>query len=119
MSLENLPDNNPLASGTLTINANGEAFNTGETFSEIQFEQGVGFAERIKGILPDERTAQWALRWILDHPEVTTVIPGATKIAQVRSNLEASSLPHLPSGTLRQLRALYEEKIKTKIRGHF
>ena len=125
----------PLASGLLTgkfteqtsfaatdhrnYNKNGEAFNTGETFSGIEFNEGLKLSKEIAALLPDEHMAQWAVRWILDHPEVTTVIPGATKIAQVQSNTEASSFPHLPSETNRQLRALYDSKIKPRIRGHF
>lgn len=125
----------PLASGLLSgkfsketkfsstdhrnYNANGEAFNTGETFSGIQFEQGVEFAERIKAMLPDERTAQWALRWILDHPEVTTVIPGASKPSQVQSNVAASALPPLTADVHQQLRKMYDEEIKPAIRGHY
>ena len=125
----------PLASGLLSgkfskqttfestdhrnYNANGEAFNTGETFSGIQFEQGVEFAEKIKGFFPDDRTAQWALRWILDHPEVTTVIPGASKPSQVQSNVAASSLPPLSADVHQQLRKLYNQEIKPAIRGHY
>ena len=125
----------PLASGLLSgkfskqttfestdhrnYNANGEAFNTGETFSGIQFEQGVEFAERIKALLPDERTAQWALRWILDHPEVTTVIPGASKPSQVQSNVAAVELPPLTEDAHRRLRKLYDEEVKPAIRGHY
>ena len=125
----------PLASGLLSgrfnkntsfastdhrnYNANGEAFNTGETFSGIQFEKGVEFAEKIKALLPDDRTAQWALRWILDFPEVTTVIPGASKPSQVQSNVAASALPPLSKDVHQQLRKLYDDKIKPAIRGHY
>lgn len=125
----------PLASGLLSgkfneqtsfdekdhrnFNANGEAFNAGETFSGVDFKQGIQLVNEIKAILPDDRTAQWAIRWILDHPEVTTVIPGATKVAQVHSNVGASSLFPLPSETHDELRKLYDEKIYNAIRGHF
>lgn len=125
----------PLASGLLSgkfneqtsfdvkdhrnFNANGEAFNAGETFSGIDFKQGIQLVNEIKTILPDDRTAQWAIRWILDHPEVTTVIPGATKIAQVHSNVGASSLSPLPPHTHNELRKLYDEKIYSSIRGHY
>src|SRR3954465_2674990 len=70
----------PLASGLLSgkftentsfdakdhrnFNANGEAFNAGETFSGVDFKQGVQLVEEIKTLLPDERTPQWAIRWI-------------------------------------------------------
>ncbi|CAM3679746.1 aldo/keto reductase [Mucilaginibacter galii] len=125
----------PLASGLLSgkfkedtqfggtdhrnFNANGEAFNAGETFSGIDFKEGVKLAGEIKQLLPDERMAQWAIRWILDHPEVTTVIPGASKISQVNSNVEASTLPPLSPQVHQQLRKLYDEQIKGQIRGHF
>ena len=125
----------PLASGLLTgkfsettsfdandhrnFNANGEAFNAGETFSGIEFKEGVKLAKEINTLLPDERMAQWAIRWILDHEEVTTVIPGASKTAQVISNMEASSLPPLDAATHQKLRALYDASIKPKIRGHY
>jgi aryl-alcohol dehydrogenase-like predicted oxidoreductase len=125
----------PLASGLLSgrftthtsfgekdhrhFNANGEAFNAGETFSGIAFKEGVRLSEEMKTLLPDARMAQWALRWILDHPEVTTVIPGASKINQVQTNVEASDLQHLPAATHQQLRKLYDEQIHDQIRGHF
>jgi aryl-alcohol dehydrogenase-like predicted oxidoreductase len=125
----------PLASGLLSgkftkgttfestdhrnYNANGEAFNTGETFSGIQFNQGVEFAQRIKALLPDDRTAQWALRWILDFPEVTTVIPGASKPSQVQSNVAAAELPPLSKNVHQQLWELYDKEIKPAIRGHY
>jgi aryl-alcohol dehydrogenase-like predicted oxidoreductase len=125
----------PLASGLLTgrfdqnttfaakdhrnYNANGDAFNAGETFSGIAFKEGVKLAEEIKTLLPDARMPQWAIRWILDHPEVTTVIPGASKISQVNSNVEASGLPPLSVDTHQALRKLYDEKIYSQIRGHF
>ncbi|MDT3405070.1 aldo/keto reductase [Mucilaginibacter terrae] len=125
----------PLASGLLSgkfnadtqfepkdhrnFNANGDAFNAGETFSGIDFKQGVKLAEEMKTMLPDDRMAQWAIRWILDHPEVTTVIPGASKISQVNNNVEASTLKTLSADVHQQLRKLYDEEIKGLIRGHY
>lgn len=125
----------PLASGLLTgkfdegtkfdsrdhrnFNANGDAFNAGETFSGIEFQQGIRLSREIASLLPDERMSQWAIRWILDHPEVTTVIPGASKVEQVKNNIAASDLPTIPRETHRLLRSLYDEKIKPIIRGHY
>jgi aryl-alcohol dehydrogenase-like predicted oxidoreductase len=125
----------PLASGLLTgkfdenttfaqkdhrsFNANGDAFNAGETFSGIEFSKGIELSREIATLLPDDKMAQWAIRWILDHPEVTTVIPGATKVAQVESNVAASVLKPLPEETHHKLRTLYDEKIKPIIRGHY
>ena len=125
----------PLASGLLSgkfseqtkfaekdhrnYNANGQAFNAGETFSGIEFKEGVKLSREMAALLPDERMAQWSLRWILDHPEVTTVIPGATKIEQIRGNVSASDLPPLPIETHTKLRALYDERVRPAIRGHY
>ncbi|MGI4729103.1 MAG: aldo/keto reductase [Janthinobacterium lividum] len=125
----------PLASGLLTgkfdentafaekdhrnFNADGEAFNAGETFSGIEFKQGIKFSKEIQNLLPDERMAQWAIRWILDHPQVTTVIPGASKVSQVESNVAASGLQPLSAEIHQKLRKLYDEEIQDTIRGHY
>jgi aryl-alcohol dehydrogenase-like predicted oxidoreductase len=50
---------------------------------------------------------------------VTTVIPGATKIEQVKSNVAASDLPPLSPEVHQKLRALYDQEIQPKIRGHY
>ncbi len=125
----------PLASGLLSgkfdkntkfdpkdhrnFNADGQAFNAGETFSGIDFKKGVQLANEMKTLMPDEKMAQWALRWVLDFPEVTTVIPGASKVSQVQSNVSASSLPPLAVETHIRLRHMYDEEIKPQIRGHY
>jgi aryl-alcohol dehydrogenase-like predicted oxidoreductase len=36
--------------------------------------------------------AQWALAWCLNHPAVTSVIPGCKSVEQVRSNARAAEL---------------------------
>jgi aryl-alcohol dehydrogenase-like predicted oxidoreductase len=125
----------PLASGLLSgkfeenttfasndhrsFNANGDQFNAGETFSGIEFKEGVKLSNTIKSMLPDERMPQWAIRWILDHPEVTTVIPGASKVSHVESNVEASTLEPLSPAVHEALRELYDAEIKVQIRGHY
>jgi aryl-alcohol dehydrogenase-like predicted oxidoreductase len=125
----------PLASGLLSgkytkdthfastdhrnFNADGTAFNAGETFSGIEFNKGVSLAAHIAGTFPDDRTAQWAIRWILDHPQITTVIPGASNPDQVRSNLAASALDNLPDSLHQTLNDYYQAEIKPLIRGHY
>jgi aryl-alcohol dehydrogenase-like predicted oxidoreductase len=102
-----------------SFNANGESFSVGETFSGIEFSKGLALSKEISSLLPDDRLSQWAIRWILDHPEVTTVIPGATKVEQVEKNMAASDLPPLDNSLHQQLRNLYDERIKPFIRGHY
>lgn len=123
----------PLASGLLTgkfnaattftendhrnYNADGSAFNVGETFSGVEFKDGVAFAQAIKALMPDGMLAQQSIRWILDHPAITTVIPGASSVNQVQSNVAASALAPIDAATLIKLRELYDAEIKPRIRG--
>jgi aryl-alcohol dehydrogenase-like predicted oxidoreductase len=125
----------PLASGLLTgkfgaetkfatadhrnYNADGAAFNIGETFSGVPFEKGVALADEIRAILPSGNLAANAIRWILDHPAITTVIPGATKVSQVANNVSASALPPIEKGVMKKLRELYDSKIQPAIRGEY
>ncbi|WP_294231776.1 aldo/keto reductase [uncultured Chryseobacterium sp.] len=123
----------PLASGLLTgkftaqtvfsqndhrnYNADGSAFNVGETFSGIPFTKGVDLVEKIKDIMPEGNLAEQSIRWILDHPAITTVIPGASKVAQVTTNVAASSLKSFDIETMNSLKSLYNDEIKPQVRG--
>ena len=101
-------------------NRDGQQFNVGETFAGIPFEQAIDLVEELRPLVPPELTmAQWAMRWILDHEAVTTVIPGATKTEQVISNASAPDLPPLSEETHRRLRAFYEAKVAQHIRGPY
>ncbi|HKK47244.1 MAG TPA: aldo/keto reductase [Balneolaceae bacterium] len=123
----------PLASGLLTgkfsretefsakdhrnFNADGEAFNVGETFSGLPFKTGIQLADKVKELLPKVPMPQAALRWILDYPEVTTVIPGASKVSQIESNVQASELKPLSDDVHKRLRTLYDKEIRSMVRG--
>ena len=62
-------------------NKDGGAFNVGETFAGLPFEKGVELAEELKQYLPENFSmVDLALRWILDHDAVSTIIPGASKV---------------------------------------
>jgi aryl-alcohol dehydrogenase-like predicted oxidoreductase len=59
------------------FNRDGQAFNVGETFAGLPYELGVDLADALKPRVPAGWTmAEWALRWCLDFPEVTTLIHG-------------------------------------------
>ncbi len=101
-------------------NKDGDAFNVGETFAGLPFALGVDLADAIKPLVPDTMSmAQFAQRWVLDHPAVTTVITGATKISQVESNTAVSELPPLSPETHQQLTTFYKEKVHDNIRGPY
>src|SRR3954447_5021400 len=61
-----------------TFNRHGAAFDVGETFSGVDYGTGLAAVRRLSGYVPGGvGTAQFALRWIIDHPAVSVVIPGA------------------------------------------
>lgn len=102
------------------FNADGQAFNVGETFAGLGLQKGVELAEPLKAFVPEGMTmAQWALRWCLDFPEVTTLIPGATRPAQAQANAAASDLPAISSQTHQQLSNYYQTEVSPHIRGKY
>lgn len=99
-----------------TYNRHGEAFDQGETFSGVDFATGVEAAAEFAALAPEGRTpAQLALRWIIDQPGVTTVIPGARSPEQARANAMAAKLPPPPQETFDAIRDLYERRIKDQV----
>jgi aryl-alcohol dehydrogenase-like predicted oxidoreductase len=103
-----------------TYNRDGAAFNVGETFAGLPFETGVELADALKAHVPPGQTlAEMALRWCLDFPAVTTIIPGASRPDQARTNARASDLPPLPSELHDALRAFYRERVADHIRGPY
>jgi aryl-alcohol dehydrogenase-like predicted oxidoreductase len=103
-----------------SYNRGGEAFNVGETFAGLPFEEGVELSEALKALVPAGMTmAQMALRWILDFDAVSVIIPGASKPQQARSNVTASELPPLGKDLHAQLREFYETQVAAHIRGPY
>lgn len=119
----------PLASGLLTgkysknttfeagdhrnFNRNGEAFDKGETFSGIDYETGLTAVEELKKIFPGwDNLAPVALQWILQYPQVSCIIPGASRVEQVESNLSVYDLPILKPDQRDAMNRIYEERIK-------
>lgn len=103
-----------------SYNKDGNAFNVGETFAGLPFALGVDLADEIKPLVPEGMTmAQFAQRWILDHPAVTTVITGATKVSQVESNTAVTNLTPLSPEIHQQLTTFYQDKVHDNIRGPY
>ena len=126
----------PLASGLLSgrfdettkfgdadhrnFNRDGQAFNVGETFAGLPFIKGVQLANQFKQMVPpDVSLAQLALRWILDYPAVTTIIPGASRVSQVESNVSASEMPPLSADLHQKLGDWYRREVSEHIRGPY
>jgi aryl-alcohol dehydrogenase-like predicted oxidoreductase len=119
----------PLASGLLSgrytaettfaandhrnFNRHGEAFDVGETFSGVPYEVGLEAVSRLRGLVPAGQTlAQFALRWIIDQPGVSTVIPGARNAAQATANSAAAALPPLSEEGLAGVRETYDDLVR-------
>ncbi|GAA4042502.1 aldo/keto reductase [Streptomyces shaanxiensis] len=99
-----------------TYNRHGESFDQGETFSGVDYESGVEAAVEFAALAPEGFTpAQLALRWIIQQPGVTTVIPGARSPEQARANAAAAALPDLSDETLAAIQNLYDRRIKDQV----
>jgi aryl-alcohol dehydrogenase-like predicted oxidoreductase len=99
-----------------TYNRHGEAFDVGETFSGVDFTTGVEAAAEFSALVPDGTTpAQAALRWVIQQPGVTTVIPGARNVEQARANSAAADVPALSDETLAAIEDLYDRRIRAQV----
>jgi aryl-alcohol dehydrogenase-like predicted oxidoreductase len=99
-----------------TFNRHGEQFDVGETFAGVPFEVGLDAVEELRPLVPQSATlAQLALRWILMHDGVTTVIPGARNADQARANAAAADLPPLTDDAMDRIAAVYRERIAPQV----
>jgi aryl-alcohol dehydrogenase-like predicted oxidoreductase len=75
-------------------------------FTPARLRETLERVERLLPLVPPGQTLpELALRFILNHPAVTTTIPGMRRPAHVRANLVASDGRPLPSDLLDRLRA--------------
>jgi aryl-alcohol dehydrogenase-like predicted oxidoreductase len=102
------------------FNRDGQHFNVGETFAGLELERGIAATEAVAALVPPSMTmAQMALRWILDHPEVSVVIPGASRPDQVQANVAAASVLPLGAELHAALAKVYREQVREYIRGPY
>ncbi|WP_268912291.1 aldo/keto reductase [Lentilactobacillus sp. SPB1-3] len=121
----------PLASGLLTgkydldtkfpaddhrtTNRNGELFDKGETFSGVDYKTGVMAANELKQRLGTDNLAATALKFILMHDAISTVIPGASKPSQIERNTVASDLDELTPDQMAVVQDVYNKYIKNPV----
>ena len=106
------PDTKFEATDHRQFNRHGEAFDVGETFAGVPYEDGLAAVEEIRPLAPAGATlAQMALRWTLMDEAISVVIPGAKTPEQARANIEAAALPPLSAETMAKVRAIYERRI--------
>jgi aryl-alcohol dehydrogenase-like predicted oxidoreductase len=122
----------PLASGLLTgkfghdttfsegdhrqFNRDGAAFDKGETFAGVDYDQGLKAVAELKKLFPNQQNlAPVALQWILQFEAVSCIIPGASRPEQLTSNLSTYDLPPLHPGQISKMNAIYESYIKDSV----
>lgn len=123
----------PLASGLLSgkfgkdhafdpadhrnYNRDGAAFSVGETFNGLPFDKGVDLVEELAEMKPEGFSmVDLALRWILDHQAVSSVIAGVTKPSQLVSNVGAAEKARLSPVLSANLSDFYRNKVRDHIR---
>lgn len=126
----------PLASGLLSgkftnetqflkndhrnFNSDGQAFNVGETFAGTPFKTGVKLSDKLKSFCPENFSmVEMSLRWILDHKEVSTIIPGASSPIHIKDNANVSKLENLSEKLMIDLEDFYHKKVHKHIRGEY
>ena len=100
-----------------TYNRHGESFDRGETFSGVDYDQGVRAARQFSALAAshDLTPAQAALAWVAQLDGVTTVIPGARSPEQARQNATAGSVPPLGPEFTAAVTELYDRRLKASI----
>jgi aryl-alcohol dehydrogenase-like predicted oxidoreductase len=126
----------PLASGLLSgrydentvfaaddhrnFNRHGESFDVGETFAGVPFEVGLAAVRELSDLLaPGQTMSQFALRWVIDQPGVSVVIPGARNPEQVRQNAAAATLPPLTDDQLAGAADVYDRLIREHVQARW
>ncbi len=95
-----------------TYNRDGGAFDVGETFAGVPFDVGLHAVEELKEVAGDRPLAELALRWIIDTPGVTTVIPGARNADQARRNAAVAGTPALTADERDAVAAVYDRHVR-------
>ncbi|QNO38034.1 aldo/keto reductase [Protaetiibacter sp. SSC-01] len=100
-----------------TFNRHGEAFDQGETFSGVDYDEGVEAAREFSALAADAglAPATAALAWVAQLPGVSTVIPGARNVAQAESNAAAGSVDDLGEDFRKAVRELYDRRFRAAI----
>jgi Predicted oxidoreductases (related to aryl-alcohol dehydrogenases) len=100
-----------------TYNRDGSAFDVGETFSGVDFDEGVDAAREFSALARQHglEPATAALAWLAQLPGVSTVIPGARNVAQAHGNAAAGSVPALGEEFTAAVRELYDRRFRAAV----
>ncbi|MDO6684674.1 MULTISPECIES: aldo/keto reductase [unclassified Agarivorans] len=100
-------------------NQNGTAFHVGETFAGLPLEKALSLVEQLTALLPDNRPmAECAIRWLLDQPQITSVITGASKPQQIKQNVTYAQQAPLSNELHTRLANFYQQHVSPWVRGN-
>ncbi len=104
-----------------TYNRHGESFDQGETFSGVDFDEGVEAAKEFSALADAAglAAAEAALAWVAQLPGVSSVIPGARNVRQAEANAAAGSIAPLGDGFTAGVRELYDRRFRAAIHGRW
>ena len=123
----------PLASGLLSgrytedttfaaddhraYNRHGEAFDRGETFSGVDYSQGVQAAQEFSALAARHglAPATAALAWVAQLEGVSTVIPGASSAEQATANAAAGLVADLGAQFRAEVVDLYDRYFRASV----
>ncbi|MEO5535598.1 MAG: aldo/keto reductase [Pseudolysinimonas sp.] len=123
----------PLASGLLSgrydhdtqfaaddhrsYNRDGSSFDAGETFSGVDYDDGVEAAREFSALAREHglEPAAAAIAWLTQIPGVSTVIPGARNVDQARRNAAAGSVAPLGPEFTAAVRDLYDRRLRAAV----
>lgn len=82
-------------------------------FKGERFEKALEIVEKLKFLLEtgSKTMAQAAIRFVLSHPAVSVVIPGARRPSQIEDNASASDAASLSEDELRRIREIVPEHL--------
>lgn len=100
-----------------TYNRQGDSFDVGETFSGVDYNEGVEAAREFSALAQAHglEPATAALAWLAQLPGVSTVIPGARSVAQAQGNAAAGSVAPLGDEFTAAVRDLYDRRFRAAI----
>jgi aryl-alcohol dehydrogenase-like predicted oxidoreductase len=100
-----------------TFNRHGESFDVGETFSGVDYEEGVRAAQEFSALAAAAglEPARAALAWLAQLDGVSTVIPGARNAEQAGANAAAGSVAPLDAGFTEAVTELYDRHFRESI----
>lgn len=70
------------------------------------FMDDLGKVEQLRDVVGEQSLAQLALQFVLSHPAVTTVIPGAKTVQQLEQNVAIGHMPPLSRDILDKIDAI-------------